>query len=211
LFFTRVWVPSASAETVLAKRFETLGTLLAELHAAALVAPDAIDATTTPFRTLRRLLDRSGEHDRTTRALASWLDIHERPDTGDTFIHGNFRFDNVLDVGGRLAFIDFENCGRGSFYQDLSRPISELLLTRCAMVFPVGRALRCAREFLQAYASRLSYEAGGLNDFVTARLGRYWLETRDEGISRRRIGGIPVSRSRVEALMLRATSGEPLW
>jgi len=213
VFFTGVWVPTAHAQAALEERFDTLGSLLGYLHSTIIVPVDAPDATTTPFRTLQRLLEHSDERDSITDTIASWLDTRRRSDAGDTFIHGNLRFDNVLQVGSRLAFVDFENCGKGSAYQDLSRPVSELLLSRCVFCFPDQRAVRCIRAFLRAYGRRLAHDDLLLRDFVTARVARYYLESRHQSVWRRRIGGIPVSARRLEAVTMRAVGGasDPLW
>jgi aminoglycoside phosphotransferase (APT) family kinase protein len=213
VFFTNVWTPTLRAQTTLEEHFETLGLLLAELHAAPPGGADMPDATTAPFRMLQRLLDQRQDRDRTTNAIASWLRAHARSDGGKTFIHGNLRFDNVLNVGSRLAFIDFENCGTGSAYQDVSRPVTELLLTRCVIGFPVRRATRCIDAFLRAYARRHSLDEQALNDFVTARIARYYMEAGNKNIVTRRIGGIPVSMRSIETVTLNAlTHGDkPLW
>lgn len=213
VFFTNVWMPTSQAQRMLEQRFATLGSLLAELHATTAVSSDTPGATTTPFRTVERLLDRRRDRDDTTATIESWLHERRRFDDGDTFIHGNLRFDNVLDVDSRLAFVDFENCGKGSAYQDLSRPVSELLLTRCVVWFPNQRADGCIQAFLRAYGRRLTYDEALLMDFVAVRIARYYVEGRTKSVLRRRVGGVPVSMRSIETVTrkaLNAASG-PLW
>jgi Ser/Thr protein kinase RdoA (MazF antagonist) len=200
-FLLLAWGLAPGASNTLTRSFATMGTLLATLHGAAPVAPDVIAATTRPFQHLDQLLERAKQPDETIRGIRAWRIAHPHSDEGHAFQHGNFRLDNILRVGDRLGFIDFENSGSGTIYQDLSRPVSELLLTRSLLVFPRGRVTRSIVTFLRAYAARQPFDAGALSDYVTARIARYYFETHARKF-RASIGGIPVSRQKLTALMM---------
>ena len=92
-----------------------------------------------------------GSSDATIDAIAEWCQARDLSDEGETFVHGNFRLDNIHRIGERLGFLDFENRGTGSRYQDLSRPVSDLLLTQATVMFPLDRARNCVESFLKGY------------------------------------------------------------
>jgi Ser/Thr protein kinase RdoA (MazF antagonist) len=196
------WRPGTGAVLGLELSFRTLGALLAALHVKAPVGPDTPAASTRPFERLGHLLGRMKVCDATTTAIAEWHDTHRHSDEGVTFLHGNVRLDNVLRVDSRLGFIDFENCGTGSLYQDLSRPVSELLLTRCLVAFPHRRTTRCLGALAEGYAGTHPYVPSRLWDYVAVRLARYYLETRSRPWFSVRVGGFPVVRSRLDGLLL---------
>lgn len=200
-FLKRCWISwwplaAPSLESV----FQTFGGLVAIVHGRAPVTPDVPPATTRPFDALRGLLVAARNADRVVGRLARWYEAEKRPDDGVVFIHGNLRLDNVLCDGQHLGFLDFENCGTGSEYQDLSRPVAELLLTRTLAVFPRERVDRCILGFLRGYREVRPYDPGELWAFVRARIFRYHLETRAKGRFAARIGGVPIVRKRLHQL-----------
>jgi len=200
-FLLLAWGLAPGASNTLTRSFATMGTLLATLHGAAPAGPDVIAATTRPFQQLDQLLDRAKQPDETMRAIRAWCVAHPRSDEGSAFQHGNFRLDNILRIGTRLGFIDFENSGSGTIYQDLSRPVSELLLTRSLLVFPLGRVTRSIVTFLRAYAAQQPFDGDALSEHVTARVARYYVELHARRF-RASIGGIPVSQHKLTALMV---------
>ena len=200
-FLRLSWDLLPGASNTLNRIFDTLGTLLATLHGDALGA-GAIAATTRPFQQLDQLLSRVKHPDGTILAIGAWRATHGHSDEGYTFQHGNFRLDNILRVGDRLAFIDFENSGSGTIYQDLSRPVSELLLTQTLIVFPRRRVTGSIVTFLQAYAAVRPFDSITLSDHVTVRVARYYVESYARSF-RASIGGIPVSRRKLTALIER--------
>jgi Ser/Thr protein kinase RdoA (MazF antagonist) len=202
VFFTSSWVPGPGMRTRLQNDFCLLGRLAATLHVAGAVDRATPQATTRPFEIVSKLLERTKRPNAVVDAIAHWEGARRREDAGDELIHGNLRMDNVLHVEGRLGFIDFENCGRGSFYQDLSRPVSQLLLTRALMAFPQGRATGCIRAFVKAYSEMNPYDSDVLWDYVRARQARHYLEAREKGWLDDRVGGIPVLRGVLERLTL---------
>jgi Ser/Thr protein kinase RdoA (MazF antagonist) len=202
VLFTRSWLPVQSARRSLQSSFFTLGVLLGQLHARTRVAPGTIAATTRPFERLHHLLRNADPSDEITRAIVLWNEVRHRSDTGSSFVHGNFRLDNVIKAGERLGFLDFENCGTGSPYQDLSRPVSELLLTRCVVAFPRRRTTACIDRFLAGYRTAHPYEPDPLWDFICVRLARFYLETRAKRLFETRVGGLPVLRNKLNRLML---------
>lgn len=198
IFFTECWIPGARPLRQLEDRFRTLGVLLARLHAHAHTVP-TLTATTRPFEMVRNLLNKA-KADRMVDTIARWYDAHKQPDGGSGFIHGNARMDNVLSGDSKLGLVDFENCGTGSFYQDLSRPVSQLLLTRAVLAFPHTRATRCVRAFVDAYAQIHPFDNEQLWAFVGARQARYYLESHRKGRLGDRVGGLPTIKTKVEAL-----------
>ena len=200
VFLTRSWLPDWAGSQPLHDQFGRLGRLLATLHADSRPSSDTPEATSRPFETLEGLLGAVSESDGMTDTIAAWYESHVRPDGGSSFVHGNFRLDNIQSADARLGFLDFENCGTGSSYQDLSRPVAELLLTRSLVAFPQQRVTRCIRAFLDGYAQVRPHDEDILWDFVGARVARYYLETRERGSFPGRIGGIPVVRKKIDDL-----------
>ena len=197
---TQVWLPGRTAAVHLERCFQNLGVLLAKFHAAACLAADTPRATTDPFAALAKLLERVQKPDSTVAAIRSWSERPKRVSAATGFIHGNFRLDNVLAANAQLGFIDLENSGAGQFCLDLSRPVSELLLTQCLWLFPRQRTSRFLNAFLKAYASQRSYDPVELHEFVRARIARYYVETCALKVMSGRVGGIPVAASRLREL-----------
>lgn len=194
------WLPSSEAGARLEQSFGTLGRLLATLHAHAQLPPNAPEATKRPFATLRKRLDLVTSRDAIVDAIDTWYETHHQSDQGRAFVHGNMRLDNVLREGARIGFVDFEHCGSGQFYQDLARPVTHLLQVRAVIAFPLGRVTRCLNAYLREYRSIHPYDPQQLNRFVGARLSRYYLETQKGGVLSTRIGGLPVSRSKLNRM-----------
>ena len=142
-----------------------------------------------------------------TDAIAKWYSARARPDSGGSFIHGNMRLDNVLEVGKRVAFLDFEHCGAGPFYQDLARPVTHLLQVSAIAPFPRIRIIRCLNAYLKEYGRIHPFDWHELSVYVGARMSRYYLETQNSGMLATRIGGFPVSRSRIGALTTSVLKG----
>lgn len=197
---TESWLPGSKATTRLEESFAALGMLLATLHANARLPPNAPEVTKRPFASLKKRLDQVTSRDPVIDAIATWYSTHSRLDQGETFVHGNMRLDNILRVGARVGFVDFEHCGAGSLYQDLARPMIQLLLVRAVIAFPHYRATRCLNAYLREYRKIQSYETQQLDVYVGVRLARHYLETRNGGVLSDRVGGLPVVRSRLGRL-----------
>jgi Ser/Thr protein kinase RdoA (MazF antagonist) len=201
------WLPQRAA--ALDAAFLRLGEVLATLHTNATLTPGAPTATTQPFAHLQQLLD-SNPADAMTDALQRWYEQHHHADDGTGFIHGNFRFDNILSSASQVAFLDFENSGAGSPYQDLSRPVTDLLLTSLLVVYPYVHSQRWTLAFLEGYARIRPYDPEVLWDFVCARLARYYFESRGKSFWELSVRGIPMVRSRLHSLMNDAITGGPV-
>ena len=198
--FRRSWIPGEAAIGRLEQCFSNLGMLLARLHGDRAIPPEFPDATTRPFETLRAMVERIKNPDAMVQSIGAWVDARAGLDAGTEFVHGNFRLNNILTVGTCAGFIDLENCGRGSCYQDVSRPVSELLLARCLWAFPRRRTGRLLSMFLVSYARHHAYESQQLLDFVGARIARYFLETRSRHVFPGTVGGLPLRRASLDAL-----------
>ncbi len=194
---TRSWIPGSSAS--LERAFATLGTLLGTLHATARVAPETSEAHERPFAALNRRLNEVRASDPMCEEIAAWYGTHVRPDQGAAFVHGNMRLDNVLKGGTSLGFVDFEHSGSGSLYQDLSRPVSQLLLTRTTIAFPHERATRCLAAFLKQYGSVQQFDAAELGDYVGSRFAHYYLGTQGRGMIAGYTAGVPVAEKEAGA------------
>jgi hypothetical protein len=202
--FTGCWSPWRGPVDDLEQSFRIFGGLAARLNAEARVGPETPPASTRPFERVRRLLERVSTADEVTDAIGTWIGSHGRSDEGQSFVHGNLRLDNVLSVHRRIGLLDFENCGSGSFYQDLSRPVTELLLTRCALAFPRRRATTLLQAFLRAYKQTLAFDPAELWDHVGVRIARYYLETRGHRLFSGRVGGLPVANATLRRFTLDA-------
>jgi Ser/Thr protein kinase RdoA (MazF antagonist) len=197
---TEAWLPGAAAAARLEALFATLGTLLATLHAEARNAPGATASIERPFEALQKLLDQHVGADSMSDEIRAWHDAHKRSDDGPTFVHGNMRLDNVLKIGNQLGFIDFEHCGSGTLYQDLSRPVSQLLMTRMTLAFPRERASRCLRALLEHYRRVQPFDIARLSDHVGGRLAHSYLRAQTGGATRGRVAGMPVIKSKVDSV-----------
>lgn len=195
------WLPQRAA--ALDPAFVRLGEVLATLHANAARATDAPSASTQPFGHIRDLIEHNPA-DPMTDPLRRWYQRQHRTDGGTGFIHGNFRFDNILSSPTQTAFLDFENSGTGSPYQDLSRPVADLLLTSLLVMYPCTHSQRWTHAFLKGYAGVRPYDAEILWDFVCARLARYYFESRGKPFWRLSVRGIPVVRRRLHTLLKEA-------
>ena len=197
---TDAWRPTSGPSARLEEAFGTLGLLLATLHARSRIDADAPPATKRPFDSLKGAARRLRTADALSREIDACLARHSGGERSD-FVHGNMRLDNVMVWNGRIGFIDLEHCGTGSFYQDLSRPVAQLLLTRAAVAFPHRRVAGYLGAFLRAYESVRPYDPRELNDYVFARLAKYCVDNRRSAVPQR-IGGIPILNKRLERLAL---------
>jgi len=194
-------MPLSFTATGLQEAFRTTGTLLATLHASATLPDGAPPAEKHEFASLAQGLRRVKQGDAVTKAIAVWYERHGQSDSGRFFVHGNMRPDNLVRVGNRIAFLDFEHCGSGPFYQDLGRPIAYLLQLTAVSPFARRRIREWVRAYLGAYGAVHAYDERLLNAFVNARLARHYLQTRSKSILQRRIAGIPVSRGTLARLL----------
>jgi Ser/Thr protein kinase RdoA (MazF antagonist) len=207
LLFTTGWWPGRSAHRALTRSFETLGRLLAILHARAALPSNLPPSTTRPFDKVAELLAGLNATNATTAAIAAWHAAGAGADDARTFVHGNLRLDNVLVASGRLGLIDFENCGSGPGNQDLSRPITELAIIRCVVIWPHDRMGQHVEALLRGYREVQPLDPRALAQHVSARVARYYLENFQRGPMQTRVGGVPVSRARLETLTRAAMSG----
>ncbi len=95
------------------------GEILARLHT---VDPDSIEGLQAddPVRTYRAVLDGSGEPHPAFELTFRWLERNRPASAGDTVVHGDFRFGNLI-VGpeGVRAVLDWELGHRGDPMEDL--------------------------------------------------------------------------------------------
>ena len=118
----------------------------------------------------------------------------------EALVHGNLRMDNVLTADGRVCMVDFENCGHGSIYDDLSIICSQLLLVRTLMAFPWRHATAAMQAFLQGYESIHRCDPHWLGRHVSERVRRFELKARRNRLAEGRIAAMPVLLSKVRRL-----------
>ena len=203
---TNTWIPHRGAVVPLETAFGNLGLVLGTLHAHARIDPTAPRATKRPFAALRSAAEKQRVPETLKHAIAECLGRHRGDERPSGFVHGNLRLDNVMVFDGRIGLIDLEHSGIGSFYQDLSRPIAQLILTRAAITFPHRRVAAYLRSFMRRYGQAHAYDSRVLNDYVFARLAKYCIDSRRRTVPLR-IGGIPILSSRLERLSLAVLNG----
>ncbi|MFH1920436.1 MAG: phosphotransferase [Planctomycetota bacterium] len=115
--------------------------------------------------------------------------------------HGNLHLQNVIAAGRQVSIIDFENCGRGSIYADLSLVCAQLTYTTATVHVRSRRLAACKTAFLAGYREHRDYDPVVLNQATVARVAHYYLDAFCGNKGRPTIGGIPVSRRRVRRLV----------
>ena len=200
LLATRSWWPGTTGAVRVVRSFQTLGAQLAALHETARAESATPQAHERPFTALRRRLGRVSPQDGMRREIEVWLDAHDRTDEGGTFVHGNLRLDNILQRGARLGLIDFEHSGSGSRYQDLSRPVSQLLLTRATGLFPRSVIRASLDGFLEHYQLARPLEMAELDAYVACRFAHYCVVHAAGGLVAGRTAGLPVWRKQLQQL-----------
>ena len=91
----------------------------------------------------------------------------------DAVIHGNMQLENVITEQSGVTFIDFENCGLGSRYEDLSVLCSQLLLTETLLWFPPRVSHEAMTALLDGYCANGECRMDALHTSVGARLIEY--------------------------------------
>jgi aminoglycoside phosphotransferase (APT) family kinase protein len=138
------------------------------------------------------------------RVIGEWACEYAPAPLQPTFIHGNFTARNVLVSGTRFRLVDFENCGSGNRYEDLSLMGSHLLLLRAVPLIPRRRASFALSSFLDGYHAVRAYDAEILGQYMAMQLCQYYIRaflTVPPTLSAR-IAGLPVVRERLERLIV---------
>jgi aminoglycoside phosphotransferase len=117
----------------------------------------------------------------------------------DAVIHGNMQMENVMAEHSGVTFIDFENCGLGSRYEDLSVLCSQLLLTETLLWFPPRVSHEAMTALLDGYSANGECGMDALHTCVGARLIEYYLGF--VAAKGARVAGVPVSAAKLERLL----------
>lgn len=161
-----------------------------------------------PAASLRKIIDKITASDAISRTIFRWVEKQQEHTVDHSIVHGNLRLDNVIVYDGKICLIDFENCGHGPLYTDLSWICCLILLTRALPLFPWRRAQLALRSFLDGYKSVSDYDREILLQFVTMRLCDFYIGTYYSGHVRAKIAGIPVSKSRFQHLLMVMLEGK---
>jgi Ser/Thr protein kinase RdoA (MazF antagonist) len=166
-------------------------------------------ASRHPAASLSKAIDKITVSDTISRSIEKWIDRQHEKKVDHKFVHGNLRLDNVLVAGNKVCLIDFENCGYGPIYTDLSWTCSLILLTRTLPLFPWKRAQFALNSFLDGYKRVSAYDHEILHQFVTMLLCYHYIDAFYLGKMRAKwIAGIPVSKSRFQHLLVRMLEGK---
>ena len=189
--------------------YRTLGEFVARMHRN--IGIDGVEQSTRPtaIQECNVLLQRLCQRDSVVKLIEEFSSRFESDDRA-TFIHGNLRRENVLSVGdGGICLIDFENSGRGSRYDDLSKLVGGLVLTQTVFGFPFRGVQHAISGFIGGYRAVWEYDQRKLFNYLAARVSHQLL---CHLLGKRpTIARIPVSLSRtvklLNALMAGETSG----
>ncbi len=206
-FYSHCLLPFLGRSNKLKTGFNNFGQALGGLHR---TNSSPIDPAATPnlVNEVQRALNLVGQYDSTLDLIASYLNKHNiqsAPPT--TFIHGNLKLENVLFGSNKVAFIDFENCGYGSPYEDLSWPTSQMILTRSLFGFPWKLVSETISGFLESYKSFLTYEREQLLQYITLRVSLYYIQVILGKFGKPTIAGLPIRLSTLQKMTSELISG----
>lgn len=166
-------------------------------------------ASRYPAVSLRKAIDKITTSDTISRSIEQWFGQQHEKKVKPGFVHGNLRLDNVLVSDNKICLIDFENCGYGSFYADLSWTCCLILLTRTLPLFPWKRAQFALNSFLDGYKNIATYDHEILKQFVTMLMCYHYIDAFCLGNMRAKwIAGIPVIKSRFQNLLMAMLRGK---
>jgi len=195
------WMRWSKAARATCEAFYHWGDALGRLHAVPGEFP-GISPLRDAAASLEASIRRTPPGDPVLRAIGSWAERNGRDDVPRTFVHGNLKLENVLVKGDRVCLIDFENSGRGTPYDDLSWPVSQIALIKTLPFFPWKPGLRILEALLQGYRNSNAYRVDLLLRYVTMRVSQYYIDTCCPRFTRPRIAGVPVRPRRLAQTVL---------
>ncbi|HIQ21719.1 MAG TPA: hypothetical protein EYH34_10870 [Planctomycetes bacterium] len=187
--------------------FFSLGAVLARVHRSA-IAPGS--------RTTRSLV--TSVTSTVARArMADWrcaklIEIAEAlsPQLAtDCLVHGNVGLLNVLTQASKIALIDFECCGRGAAYDDVSLVCGHLIYATAGVHVRNRLLWRVLESFLEGYRAESELDPAILAQGIALRLGQHYVYWFCSGRRRPTIAGLPALRSRVTTLVDEFLVGDP--
>ena len=191
-------VRGAAAREVSRGGFHSLGRVLGRVHNIGPVA-EVLPSTSMPaYDKMRKAFDRLERPDSLCASIEDWAERF-RPDPDRCFVHGNLRRENIFFHRRRVGLIDFETCGTGSRYDDLSLICSNLALARAAACFPWSRVYAAWAALLDGYRQEYRYEHTTFWSYMLLQLAASYawkLAGRSVTVAR-----VPVSRKKLESLI----------
>jgi len=106
--------------------------------------------------------------------LANYAEQIEE-DSQPALLHGNLRRENIFCYRDQVSLIDFEDCGTGSKYDELSKFVAGLLMLRTLTWFPWRLGAQAAGRFLSGYGETNNFNPAHLRDALLLRIGKQYL------------------------------------
>lgn len=176
--------------------FCNLGTLLAALHEADV--PSTVHTTDrcvseTILLRAPQIRDRQWRDDFASAAQSAAT----LPDAG-AFVHGNLSLANIVCHRRKVGLLDFENCGRGQAYDDLTRILQHLMCMELATGLWTPVVRQAARGLLAGYAGRRLVEPKKAGLWMYLHLADYFMMRYLLGDYSRRVGLIRMRQDLLE-------------
>ena len=198
--FYRSCLPSGGKGSIL-KWYNAFGSCLALMHNSNHKNELKKCNRTTSVLRLRQLCNNIQAKENLSEEITRWAYLADYEKGSTKFVHGNIKPENILLSDKGVAIIDFENCGQGSVYDDLSFFCLNLILTKTLIFFPWRKALRAFRHFLEGYQTIGELRVGLLKTAITARLADYYLSKYVLHKEIPLVAGIPVQKSKLQHLL----------
>ena len=194
-----VVAPFACFDSALRNTFSRLGGVLARFHQSR--ARHDVSTNRPVAGLVRKALKKATRRDETCELIERHIDRLTLPLENDCIAHGNFHVHNVLSSGQKVSLIDFENCGRGSMYDDLSLICAHLTCMGLGVHVSAKRIAACRNAFLQSYDQHTEIDPNTLAKTIAARVCEYFVSGFCSSKPRPTILGLPVMCSRVRRLV----------
>ena len=154
------------------------------------------------FIQLKQLIDKTKKPTEFIDRIEEWYSNAEFDSFPASFIHGNLKPENILLSKDTLFLIDFENCGIGSIYDDLSFFSNHLFLTRALYYYPWKNSQEVLTSFIQGYKDVGEFNEKLFINYLIARLSHYYLQSYFFQKSIPTVSSIPVRKSSLYKLIL---------
>jgi aminoglycoside phosphotransferase len=184
--------------------FHSLGEILGQLHRDGCPNAERMSRQTAAEE-LRNAIVAHEQRDDSCSFLDQWL-TNVSHDREVTFLHGNPRRSNILFGNGKLCLIDFEHCGGGSRYDELSKVCADLAMTQTVALFPWKRCYLALDAFLEGYRHSFPYNAQTLTNYLAMRIGAHyaWKCGRTKKVTVLRL---PASKARLKSMTMGLIQG----
>lgn len=193
LFYVASVFPFLHTKSRMLRAFRNLGECLALLHSG------HVDSETPVSRRsgrqmLQMELERVTNGDEVVDVIQD-AEKSFKSDFPQTWIHGNMKFENIIEREGKVGILDFETCGLGSPMDDLAGICTHLRLVQLISMFP-GSAARDADDcFLKSYAAHRAFSQESLQEAIAIQFCRYFVRAYVLQIQSARIAGLRVPKA----------------